>query len=179
MAAGAWVLGGVTVAPVLWVCGFMMESNSEANLAKAKANFEKNKNEVQKMISLIEFMGELENISEDYFNFLGEYSSRFSQVLNNLDKIRDEAFNKSLFKSGLIKLGWSKKSLKIDFNRLSIEEQRQLHIAVIMAQILHKVMKMPILITENIDGIEKSDINPQAKICINEAKKQIESDIKC
>ena len=195
MAAGAWVLGGVAVAPALWVCGFMMESNSEANLAKAKANFEKNKNEIQKMIYLIEFMGELEKISENYFDFLVEYSSSFSNVLSNLEKIRDDAFKKSPIKQSLkerfglsdeclktdflIRMGYPKDCLKIDFNSLSLKEQRQLHIAVIMAQILHKVMKMPILITKNIDGIEKSDINPQAKKCIKEARKQIESDIKC
>ena len=179
MAAGAWVLGGVVVGPVLLAAGFMMENNSEANLAKARANFEKNKGEIEKINSLIGFMGELENISNDFSSFLEEYSNRFCEVLNTLEKIRDEVFDKSLFKKSLIKLGWSKKCFKIDFNSLSLEEQRQIHIAVIMAQLLHKVMKMPILNTENVNGTEQSNINPKARTRMNEARKQIESDIKC
>lgn len=178
IALGTVVLGGIVVAPALFAAGFILERNSEANLAKAKEDYAKNIDKVKEVEFIVNFMREVELLSNEFIEFLKKYRERFQIALKSLRNIRDEELTKrSFIKNMLIKTGLA--SDKIDYKSLKMKPQEEIHITVLMAILLHELMKMPLLnnkqIGEGDNMEEKSEINLEAQKKLTEGKNFLEN----
>lgn len=152
MAGGTAVLGGIVAGPVLAVAGFIMAAKSEENLANAKKTYSEAKLAAEKMDTMTDFMSKVSAISENYNNFIIEFSARFAPVLSNLKNIY--SISKSEQENTL--LNKIKKlfgvEIKVDYKKLTIEQQKALQLSWLMAQIQYAVLAAPILTQDgNID----------------------------
>lgn len=145
MAGGTAVLGGIVAGPVLAVAGFIMAAKSEENLSKAKKTYSEAKLAAEKMDTMTDFMSKVSDISNDYNSFISEFSQRYKAVLNNLNQIyiTTKEEQKGLFINKLksiFGLGY-----KVDFRKLSLDQQKYLQFSWLMTQVLYAVLTAPIL----------------------------------
>lgn len=131
MAGGKLLLGGVVVAPVLAVAGFIMEAKSKEKLANAKMVYAEAEESAEKIDMMTSYMKGIEGVSSDYADFIKKFGKKFQPFINELRKIRN---GKSVDANG-----------RIDFNSLSEAEQKTLHLSWLMAQIYYQLLTAPIL----------------------------------
>ena len=145
MAGGTAVLGGIVAGPVLAVAGFIMAAKSEENLANAKKTASEVNVAVEKMNTMIDFMEKVSDIANDYNAFIGEFSRRYQPVIQHINDIYCRAYEvQKVFLGNKIKscLGIS---FKIDFRKLSLEDQKALQASWLMTQVLYAVLSAPLL----------------------------------
>ena len=153
MAGGTVVLGGIVAGPVLAVAGFIMAAKSEENLANAKKTYSEASLAVEKMNTMTDFLKKVSDISQNYNSFINEFSERFNIVLCELQNIYASAKNEQEhdFFNRLRKLFGLE--TKIDYRKLTIEQQKELQLSWLMAQILYAVLSAPIMTQEgNLDN---------------------------
>lgn len=186
MAGGSMVLGGIVAGPVLAVAGFIMAAKSEENLASARKTYAEAKEAVEKMDTMTDFMSSVSVIADDYSDFINSYRGKFGTILVELKNIRDRAMQRQeQMKQGRFRSMFSDRS-KVDFRNLSFKEQKTLHVAWLMAQVLYSVLSAPLLTQGgDIDANAQSTLNDanQSLDGITQARKQLEQmpdeEVKC
>lgn len=145
MAGGAVVLGGIVAGPVLAVAGFIMSAKSEENLANAKKTYSEASLAAEKMDTMTDFMSKVSDIALNYNTFIKEFSNRFRPILQNLPAIYESSKSEQSksFINRLRKLFGLE--VKVDYRKLSIEQQKLLQLSWLMAQVQYAVLSAPIL----------------------------------
>lgn len=145
MAGGSMVLGGIVAGPVLAVAGFIMAAKSEENLANAQKTYSEAKNAVEKMNIMTDFMCSISRIAANYERFIREFRDMYAPVLEELKVVQQQAYGEQgAYWGNRIKQAFGL-NVKIDFRKLSIRQQKVLHISWLMAQVLYSVLSAPIL----------------------------------
>lgn len=156
IAGGTMVLGGIVAGPILAVAGTFMAAKSEENLAKARKMHSEATEAAEKMDTMADALKHIHNLADDYNDFILKFSVRFRPLINQMEVVYNNSYEKqsksvknrikSLFGVGL----------QVDFNKLTQEEQRVLHISWIMAQSLHKLLSKNLIDGEgNADNTAK------------------------
>ena len=149
MAGGKLLLGGVVVAPILAVAGFVLEAKSKEKLSNAKMVYAEAEEAAEQINIVTSYMKGISDVSNDYGEFIKKYSKRFYPFVEELKRIRQ---SKEL-----------DEERKIDFNLLSESEQKTLHLSWLMAQIYYQLLSAPILTQEG-------NISEEAKPALQNAK---------
>ena len=134
MAGGKLVLAGVAVAPIIAVAAIIAGAKGKEKLEEAKKIHAEAENAVSQMNTITTGMQGIEKMSGNYSGFIKKLNKKFAPVLQELDRIKN---NHTTDRDGLI-----------DFDSLSVKEQKTLHLSWMMAQIYYHVLATPIL-TEN------------------------------
>ena len=148
VAGGTLVLGGVVVAPVLAVAGFIMAAKAEENLAQARKTYAEVAAKVEEMGLLVDFMVKVEDLAFRYETFIQKVRKGYAQQLHDLRDVVDRAerHQSRLLLNRIKKL--LGRSLTLDFRRLSLADQKQLHHIWLSTQILHTILVHPLLTKE-------------------------------
>ena len=157
MAGGTLVLGGIVAGPVLAAAGFIMNAKADENLASARATAAQAEEAAEKMAMMSDFMKETASIAEEYSGFLMRFRNVFYQVVNEVRYIEQRSRQKQkrmLYGSG---------DDKIDFNSLTETEQKKLHQAWLMTQVLYSVLSAPLL-------TPVGELAPAARTTLQDAK---------
>ena len=131
MDAGKLVLAGIVVAPILAVAAVISGAKGQERLAEAKKIHAEAEAAVAQMNTITTGMKGIEKMSENYSGFIKRLNKKFAPFIKELDRIRD---SHPTDRDG-----------KIDFDSLSIVEQKTLHLSWLMAQIYYHVLATPIL----------------------------------
>ena len=156
IAGGTMVLGGIVAGPILAVAGAFMASKSEENLAKARKMHSEATEAAEKMDTMSDALKHIHKLAGDYNDFILKFSMRFRPLIDQMDVVHNNSYEKQS-KSLINRI----KSLfgvtfKVDFSKLTQEEQRVLHISWIMAQSLHKLLSKNLIDAEgNADNTAK------------------------
>lgn len=150
MAGGTAVLGGIVAGPVLAVAGFIMAAKSEENLASARKTYSEAKQAAEKMGTMTDFMKKVSDISKDYDGFILQFSKKYQTALVKLQDIYDRACKEQQdsFANKIKKLFGI--GIKVDYEKLSVEDQKMLQTLWLMTQVLYAVLSAPLL-TQNGD----------------------------
>lgn len=163
MAGGTAILGGIVAGPILAVAGSIMAAKAEENLAKAKRTYSEAMLACEKMDTITDLLKKVSEISDDYCDFIFEISERYQPLLEGLSDIYERAYDiqKHYFGNKIRKLLGIQ--IKIDYRKLNIQEQRELHLTWQLTQILYAVLTAPILTKDgNLDANTCSTLS-QAK----------------
>ena len=152
MAGGKLLLGGVAVAPVLAVAGFVMEAKSKEKLANAKMVYAEAKESAEKIDTMTSYLKGIYDVSSDYGDFIKKFGKKFQPFIAELQKIRS---GKAVDENG-----------KIDFNSLTEVEQKTLHLSWLMAQIYYQLLSAPIM-------TQDGDISAEAKPALRDARRAL------
>lgn len=168
MAGGTAVLGGIVAGPVLAVAGFIMAAKSEENLAAAQKTYSEAKLAAEQMDTMTEFMEKVSNLSNNYDSFIVQFSDRYQLFLNELEKMRNRAYGKQKrFFVNRLKSFFGIK-FKIDYTKLSLEEQKILQTSWLMTQVLYAVLSAPLL-------TQQGDLDNKAYDTLEGAKETIQN----
>ena len=85
MALGSLVLGGITLAPVLLVSGFMMGAKGEESLKKAIEYQEKVDIEIDRIVEVESFLLKVHERICNLYNLLNELDDKAIDILNQLE----------------------------------------------------------------------------------------------
>ena len=160
VAGGTVVLGGIVAGPVLAVAGTLMKAKAEEKLANARQIKAELEQTVEQLGVMTDFMKRVSALSVQYTDFLVDFRRAFYQTLNEMRNIE---------RTGRQKQRWMSRNLqktgteKIDFNALSDAEQKKLHQAWLMAQVLYSVLTATLL-------TEGGEIDPGAATALQDAK---------
>ena len=122
MAGGTLVLGGIVVGPVLAAAGLIMNAKADENLASAEVT-----------------AARAETAVENYSDFLVRFRSAFYPVVNEMKYMEQRTRQKQK------RMLYDSDDEKIDFNSLTEAEQKKIHQAWLMAQIMCSVLSEPLL----------------------------------
>ena len=137
--------------PVLAVGGVIASVKGKERLAEAKEIHAEAMCAATKLDIMTTGMSGIEKMSDNYRQFIQEFSRKFKPFVKEMQRIRD---NHPLGDDGLI-----------DFNELSTVEQKTLHLAWLMAQIYYHVLSAPILTAEG-------EASPEAEKIITTAENE-------
>ena len=139
MAGGTLVLGGIVVGPVLAAAGLIMNAKADENLASAEVTAARAETAVEKMAVMTDFMKKTASIAENYSDFLVRFRSAFYPVVNEMKYMEQRTRQKQK------RMLYDSDDEKIDFNSLTEAEQKKIHQAWLMAQIMCSVLSEPLL----------------------------------
>jgi gas vesicle protein len=158
MAGGTLVLGGLVAGPVLAVGGLLMAAKAKANLAEAKAKYREAEAAIEKMQNALLMLHSIENLTDQYYRLAYELNKALSYTLDELDKMISDFTNSDkrgfLFKLKKSFLGIFGKVSGIEYDELSQEEKKVLHIASQIVQLTKVVLEKPLLDDEGSVNIE-------------------------
>ena len=130
------------------------------------------------MDTMKDFMANISEISDNYSDFIIEFSKKYKILLNELAMIRNQALETQKLKF-TEKIKWALGGkVKVDFRQLDLRQQKLLHLSLLMTQILYNVLAAPILTKDGDlhEDAEKvlADANDSI-VQLEQQKKQIES----
>ena len=157
MAGGTAVLGGIVVGPALAVSGFVRDAKAKENLAYARAKAAEVDEAVEKTAVLVDFMKKTADIAEDYSRFLVRFRSPFGQIVNELQLIKYRAEQRRR------RMGVGLHGEKVDFDSLTVAEQKKLQQSWLMAQVMQSILSVSLLTK---DG----ELDPEAQTVLKDAK---------
>ena len=152
MAAGKLVLAGVVVAPIIAVAGIIAGGKGKEKLAEANKIHAEAENAVAQMSTITIGMRGISSMSDNYSGFIKRFGKIFSPFITELERIKR---NHVVDEEGLI-----------DFDSLSIVEQKTLHLSWLMAQIYYHVLSTPILNS-------KGEVSEDAGAVLNASSKDL------
>ena len=129
--AGKVVLAGIVIAPILAVAAVIAGIKGKERLEEAKKVYAEAENAASKMNIITTEMRGIEQLSNNYLSFINKLHKKFSPFIKKLESIKNEHAKRY--------------GELIDFDSLSIQEQKVLNISWLMAQIYYKVLSTPIL----------------------------------
>ena len=148
---GALTLAGVVLIPTAIVSGVIAAFKGKERLAKAKEKYAEVEQEVTKMNTISITLNGIKKLSNNYFNFLNELSSKFKLYLNKLKSISK---NYSKDDTG-----------KVEFNQLSELDKKTLHLSWLFAVVYYNCLATQ-LMTDNGSASNK------AKSLLTQSKKE-------
>lgn len=154
---GKVVLAGIVVAPVLLVSGLIAGANGKAKLEEAKKIHAEAKEKSEKIDMMTTGMLGIEKMSNNYRAFIKKFNKKFSLFLNELERIK-EKYNAS-------------EENMVDFNTMTIAEQKTLHISWLMAQVYYHILSVSILTDDGKVSKEAEESLKYADKTIKDIKK--------
>ncbi len=143
MAAGKLVLAGVVVAPIIGVAALIAGAKGKEKLAEAKKIYSEAENAASQMDMITTGMQGIEEMSNNYTGFIKEFGKRFAPFIQELERIKSAH---AVDADGYI-----------DFDSLTVVEQKTLHLTWLMAQIYYHVLAVPILDANGEVSVEAKD----------------------
>ena len=131
MAGGKLILAGVVVAPIAAFAAVIASAKGKEKLAEAKRIYAEAEEAVSKMNVMTTGMESIAKMSDNYSGFIKKLNKKFAPFLQELERIKNLH---PVDEDGMI-----------DFDSLSVVEQKTLHISWLMAQIYYHVLSTPIL----------------------------------
>lgn len=128
MAGGKLILAGVVVAPIVAVAAVIAGAKGKEKLAEAKKIHAE---AVSQMNIMTTGMEGIAKMSDNYSSFIKKLNKKFVPFLQELERIKN---SHPVDADGMI-----------DFDSLSIVEQKTLHVSWLMAQVYYHVLSTPIL----------------------------------
>ena len=153
IAGGKLVLAGIVAVPILAVGAVITSVKSKERLAEAKKVHAEAMDAVSKMDIMTTGMNGIEKMSNNYSSFIKKFGKKFKPFIKEMERIRAEHPNGD--------------GEMIDFNELSVVEQKTLHLSWLMAQIYYHVLSTPILTA---DGKVSTDAEKVISVAENEFK---------
>lgn len=153
IAGGKFVLAGIVVVPILAVGAVITSVKSKERLAEAKKVHAEAMDAVSKMDIMTTGMNGIEKMSNNYSSFIKKFGKKFKPFIKEMERIRAEHPNGD--------------GEMIDFNELSVVEQKTLHLSWLMAQIYYHVLSTPILTA---DGKVSTDAEKVISVAEKEFK---------
>lgn len=143
MAGGAAVLGGLVAAPVLAVGGFMLSKKAEKNLAEARRNMAEARRAAAEMDAATAVVSRIGEVAAAYTQVITEVEQRMTGALDDLEALIDHRLRTA---------SWWRKKLGnwrvLDYRRFTPGEQRTVHVAMLFAQTLKRLLETPLLTPE-------------------------------
>lgn len=131
MAGGKLILAGVVVAPIVAVAAVIAGAKGKEKLAEAKKIHAEAEEAVSQMNIMTTGMEGIAKMSDNYSSFIKKLNKKFAPFLQELERIKN---SHPVDADGMI-----------DFDSLSIVEQKTLHVSWLMAQVYYHVLSTPIL----------------------------------
>ena len=153
IAGGKLVLAGIVAVPILAVGAVITSVKSKERLAEAKKVHAEAMDAVSKMDIMTTGMNGIEKMSNNYSSFIKKFGKKFKPFIKEMERIRAEHPNGD--------------GEMIDFNELSVVEQKTLHLSWLMAQIYYHVLSTPILTA---DGKVSTDAEKVISVAEKEFK---------
>ncbi|WP_022770115.1 hypothetical protein [Butyrivibrio sp. NC2007] len=151
MAGGTVVLGGVVVGAIAVAGGLIAGAKGKAKLAEARRVHAEAESAVSQMNVVITGMQGIENVSNNYRDFISKLSGLFTPYLKEMDNIA------SKYQRG--------SDGKVDFNDLSEMEQKTLHLSWLLAQLYYHILSAPLL-------NEQGEIEPSSRQLLQKAQQE-------
>ena len=158
MAAGKLVLAGVVVAPIIAVAAVIAGAKGKERLAEAKKVHEEAENAVSKMKTITTGMQGIEKMSDNYSAFIKKLNRKFAPFIRELERIKS---NHAVDEDG-----------QIDFDSLSVVEQKTLHLSWLMAQIYYHTLATPILSSRGSVSSEAFETLKASKTGLKQVRKE-------
>ena len=158
MAGGKLILAGVVVAPIVAVAAVIAGAKGKEKLAEAKKIHAEAEEAVSQMNIMITGMEGIAKMSDNYSSFIKKLNRMFAPFLQELERIKNAH---PVDVDGMI-----------DFDSLSVVEQKTLHVSWLMAQVYYHVLSTPIL---NSKGEVSKEAN-EALSASTKSLKQIKKD---
>ena len=149
---GKLVLGGIAIAPILIVGGIIANANGKAKLAEAKKVHAEAMEKSEKIETVTTGMLGIEKMSKNYRDFIKKFNKKFNSFLKELERIK-EKYNGS-------------QECTIDFNIMTKNEQKTLHLTWLMAQIQYHILSANIL-------TDDGKVSKEAEETLKNAKRNI------
>ncbi len=149
IAGGKLVLAGIVVAPVLAVAATIVGAKAKEKLAEAQRIDNESKEASRKLDIITAGMSGIEHMSDNYINFITEFKKKFKPFIKELNKIKD--------KHGTDSTG------KVDFDSLSVVEQKTLHLSWLMTQLYYHILSTKIL-------TDQGELSPEANMILSSTK---------
>ena len=130
MAGGKLILAGVVVAPIVAVAAVIAGAKGKEKLAEAKKIHAEAEEAVSQMNIMTTGMEGIAKMSDNYSSFIKKLNKKFAPFLQELERIKN---SHPVDADGMI-----------DFDSLSIVEQKTLHVSWLMAQVYYHVLSTPI-----------------------------------
>ncbi|SFU57325.1 hypothetical protein [Butyrivibrio sp. M55] len=143
MATGKLVLAGVIVAPIIGVAALIAGAKGKEKLAEAQKIHSEAENAASQMNIITTGMQGIENMSSNYIEFIKRFGKKFTPFIEELEKIKRAHMVEG--------------SGEIDFDSLTVVEQKTLHLTWLMAQIYYHVLSVPILDASGVVSVEAKD----------------------
>lgn len=153
IAGGKLVLAGIVAVPILAVGAVITSVKSKERLAEAKKVHAEAMDAVSKMDIMTTGMNGIEKMSNNYSSFIKKFGKKFKPFIKEMERIRAEHPNGD--------------GEMVDFNELSVVEQKTLHLSWLMAQIYYHVLSTPILTA---DGKVSTDAEKVISVAEKEFK---------
>lgn len=97
MAAGAWILGGIFVAPLLLTGGFLFDAQGDKALRQAREIEQKAEEAIGKINKALTFLQKLEQLTDRLLIELLKTQSLYEDKVTRLEKLVDRKDNYALF----------------------------------------------------------------------------------
>lgn len=149
LAASKIILAGIIATPFLVVGALITSAYGKKKLAEAKEVHEQAMVAVAKLKVMISGLIGIRKISDNYRKFIIKFSNIFTPFINELKRIKGE------YSTGA--------NGRIDFNSLTITEQKTIQMSWLLAQIYYNVLSQSIL-------TEQGEISPKAKDMLKSSK---------
>jgi hypothetical protein len=133
-AGGQLVLVGIVLAPIFIIGTMIASAKGKERLAEAKRVYAEAKDASEKIEIVTTGMIGIAKMSENYSAFIKMFDKKFKLFIVALRKISKKHSTKN--------------DEKIDFNKLSIAEQKVVHLSWLMAQIYYHALSATILTAE-------------------------------
>lgn len=144
IAGGKLVLAGVVAAPILAVAAVITSVKAKEKLAEAKKIHAEAMDAVSKMDTMTTGMNGIEKMSDNYSAFIKKLGKKFQPFIKEMERIRS---------AHPVAAGEM-----IDFNDLSVVEQKTLHLSWLMAQIYYHVLSTPILTADGRASVDAGKV---------------------
>ena len=157
MACGKLVLAGIVALPILAVGGIIAAAKGKERLAEAKKINAEARDASEKLDIMTTGMSGIANMSSNYSKFIKKFDNKFKPFIDELNRIKKKY---SSISSG-----------KIDFNFLTMAEQKSVHLSWLMAQVYYQVLSTTILTDEGTVANEAGTVLNAAKRDFSSIKK--------
>lgn len=151
IAGGKLILAGIVVLPILAVGTIIAAAKGKERLAEAKKINAEAKDSAAKMKIITTEMNGIAKMAGNYTTFIQRLDRKFQPFIDEINRIKNEHKQSD--------------GERIDFNSLTLIEQKSLHLSWLMAQIYYHVLTTAIL-------TEQGTISPEAKTSIATSAKE-------
>ncbi len=154
MAAGKLVLAGIVIAPIIGVAAAIAGAKGKEKLAEANRIHSEAENAASQMKMISTGMHGIEKMSDNYSDFIKKFGKKFDPFIKELERIKSAH---PLDANG-----------QVDFDSLSLVEQKTLHLSWLMAQIYYHLLATPILTAEG-------EVSDEATAALKTSMKDLKS----
>jgi len=141
IAGGTCVLGGIVAAPVLAVGGLLFNANAEKQLATARKNYAKAKTAAEQMKTAAAICKGISRVCLIYIETINNFNQIIKNLLDQFEDIIENYQNKNILR----KILSSFTKINIQYNKLSKEEKKKIHLTVQTIQVLKLLLETPLL----------------------------------